>query len=485
MNRKPVAAAIVSALLMQSVAYADIEGELQNMLMTAASAPSGYNSTNRTGAFFGSANVRTPIKNYTLINWDPPRISAGCGGIDLHLGAFSMINGEAFKQMLRSIMANAAGYFFQLAIQTICGSCAATLNSLADKINNMNVNSLNSCRTAKSIVGGIFDADQNGKIDTALDFSALANTVNQSKTDFAKAITDITDLGPQASLASSKDINPKLGNAVARRIEAKTEVINALLNDSNWNDYLLTLIGTTIVPATSDGSCNDVYGKTENKCVTTVRPYLPMSLQQFLDGNPQDLAGIQYLKCDTWTGTNLCEKPKPAKLPFKGVHAFVHKQLYGTYDVTSLEPAPDSILERLINGKGLSTAQSNFLAATQFRILPAMVKAQRGGPDAITNVVRVGETFVVEEIRFELARSIVNAVRAIASGADVKEITTPGAQVPPPKDIADALKRMDDQLFVMQQQQIANIQNYPEKITSFLRAANTMVPAIPMANLKR
>lgn len=485
MIKRAIYVTLCASMLTQTVAFADIDSELKSMLMTAANAPSGYNSTSRTGAFFGSASVRTPIKNYTVINWDPPRINAGCGGIDLHLGSFSMINAEAFKQMLRSIMSNAAGYFFQLAIETICGKCAATLNALADKINNMNINSLNSCRAAKSIVGGIFDHDGNGKIDTALDFSVFQKTYEGAKTDFAKAITDITDTGSQAMLADGKEKNPKLGNPVARRIAAKGTVVSALLTDANWNDYLLTLIGTTIVPASSDAACNDVYGQTENKCTTSVRPYLPMTLDQFLEGNPNGLDGIQYLKCDTWSDTSTCEKPTATKLPWKGIKAFVHMQLFGTADVTSLDPAEGSIMYLIIKGKPLSADQSAFLAATQFRIMPVIVKAQRAGPDAIVNAVHVAETYMVDEIRMEMARSIVNAIRSIASGSDVKTVATPGAQVPPPKEIADALKKMDDQLFAMQQQQGLNIQNYPEKITNFLRAANAMVPAIPMANLKK
>lgn len=47
-----------------------------------------------------------------------PDINAGCGGIDAYLGSFSFINGEQLQRFVKQIMSNAAGYFFDLALQT-------------------------------------------------------------------------------------------------------------------------------------------------------------------------------------------------------------------------------------------------------------------------------------------------------------------------------------------------------------------------------
>ncbi len=48
-----------------------------------------------------------------------PDINAGCGGIDAYLGSFSFINGDQLQRFVKQIMSNAAGYFFDLALQAI------------------------------------------------------------------------------------------------------------------------------------------------------------------------------------------------------------------------------------------------------------------------------------------------------------------------------------------------------------------------------
>ncbi|EKT6340671.1 conjugal transfer protein TraH, partial [Escherichia coli] len=66
----------------------------------------------------GSLYARTQVKNVQLISMTLPDINAGCGGIDAYLGSFSFINGEQLQRFVKQIMSNAAGYFFDLALQT-------------------------------------------------------------------------------------------------------------------------------------------------------------------------------------------------------------------------------------------------------------------------------------------------------------------------------------------------------------------------------
>ena len=69
-------------------------------------------------AYGGSLYARTQVKNVQLISMTLPDINAGCGGIDAYLGSFSFINGEQLQRFVKQIMSNAAGYFFDLALQT-------------------------------------------------------------------------------------------------------------------------------------------------------------------------------------------------------------------------------------------------------------------------------------------------------------------------------------------------------------------------------
>ncbi|MCZ0198736.1 conjugal transfer protein TraH [Escherichia coli] len=69
-------------------------------------------------AYGGSLYARTQVKNVQLISMTLPDINAGCGGIDAYLGSFSFINSEQLQRFVKQIMSNAAGYFFDLALQT-------------------------------------------------------------------------------------------------------------------------------------------------------------------------------------------------------------------------------------------------------------------------------------------------------------------------------------------------------------------------------
>ncbi|MFP1557013.1 conjugal transfer protein TraH [Escherichia coli] len=81
-------------------------------------------------------------------------INAGCGGIDAYLGSFSFINGEQLQRFVKQIMSNAAGYFFDLALQTTVPEIKTAkdfLQKMASDINSMN---LSSCQAAQGIIGG-------------------------------------------------------------------------------------------------------------------------------------------------------------------------------------------------------------------------------------------------------------------------------------------------------------------------------------------
>ncbi|MBW9878849.1 conjugal transfer protein TraH, partial [Escherichia coli] len=83
-----------------------------------------------------------------LISMTLPDINAGCGGIDAYLGSFSFINGDQLQRFVKQIMSNAAGYFFDLALQATVPEIKTAkdfLQKMASDINSMN---LSSCQVA-------------------------------------------------------------------------------------------------------------------------------------------------------------------------------------------------------------------------------------------------------------------------------------------------------------------------------------------------
>jgi conjugative transfer pilus assembly protein TraH len=101
----------------------------------------------------GSLYARTQVKTIQLVSMTLPDINAGCGGIDAYLGSF--INSEQLQRFGKQIMSNAAGYFFDLALQTTVPEIKTAkdfLQKMASDINSMN---LSSCQAAQGMSGAV------------------------------------------------------------------------------------------------------------------------------------------------------------------------------------------------------------------------------------------------------------------------------------------------------------------------------------------
>ncbi|MGT5152636.1 conjugal transfer pilus assembly protein TraH, partial [Escherichia coli] len=126
-------------------------------------------------AYGGSLYARTQVKNVQLISMTLPDINAGCGGIDAYLGSFSFINGEQLQRFVKQIMSNAAGYFFDLALQTTVPEIKTAkdfVQKMASDINSMN---LSSCQAAQGIIGGLFPRTQVSQQKVCQDIAGESN----------------------------------------------------------------------------------------------------------------------------------------------------------------------------------------------------------------------------------------------------------------------------------------------------------------------
>ena len=80
----------VAAMAISSASAAGLSGVLDGMF-TNVTAPDVVSNQFRGTISGGGVYVRAPISNLQVMSLDPPRLSIGCGGIDLYLGSFSFI----------------------------------------------------------------------------------------------------------------------------------------------------------------------------------------------------------------------------------------------------------------------------------------------------------------------------------------------------------------------------------------------------------
>lgn len=103
----------------------------------------------------GNITVRTPIKSAPRFSFDPPTVTAGCGGFDLYGGNLSYPDKEQFIQMGRAIIGNLKGAAFQLAMEVVCAPCASVMEKVRDTVNDLNFTDMNSCQIAEQMASSV------------------------------------------------------------------------------------------------------------------------------------------------------------------------------------------------------------------------------------------------------------------------------------------------------------------------------------------
>lgn len=127
----------------------------------------------------GGFSLRTQTSREPLLNIQPPRINAGCGGIDVFWGSFSYLNPEYLIQAFQNILSAAPAYAFKLALQQLCDPCddvMSALQQMAQAINNI---ALDECGSAQAMVnlGGDAIASMLG-MDSQTSSSSFGNWVS-------------------------------------------------------------------------------------------------------------------------------------------------------------------------------------------------------------------------------------------------------------------------------------------------------------------
>ncbi|ASN18258.1 conjugal transfer protein TraH (plasmid) [Pantoea ananatis] len=155
----------LAALTISNPVLADVQGDLNGYFsslgfdgnVSQAQAWQGQAAGYITG---GSIYLRNPVKQVQLISMQVPSLNAGCGGIDAYLGSFSFINGAELQRFVKQIMSNAAGYAFDLALQTMVPELKQAKDFLQKLASDVNSANMSSCQAAQGIIGGLWPVSQ-------------------------------------------------------------------------------------------------------------------------------------------------------------------------------------------------------------------------------------------------------------------------------------------------------------------------------------
>jgi conjugative transfer pilus assembly protein TraH len=240
-----------SMLLSPNIARADLLGDLADFWEKSGggvnvTGPSSYNGQRAGYATLGSVQVKTRNRTSSLANIQLPSLRAGCGGIDVFAGSFSFISEEELIHLMEAIMQNAAGFAFELALESMSPAVQETVAKLRDLVQQVNAMNINSCEAGQLLAGSLWP-----KVDSAQ--AHICTTIGSYTGWFADQVSsrhecrnfnkqqDVINSAPE----SMRDQIPVNINYAWQAIQKN----NFLRSDRTLAEFFMTLTGTIITKA--------------------------------------------------------------------------------------------------------------------------------------------------------------------------------------------------------------------------------------------
>ena len=279
------------------------------------------------GGYLGGLQVRVPVRNFNLLSVDAPRFHAGCSGIDLYLGSFSMMSAEALSGVLRSIIASAGGYAVQMAIEAICPPCANYVSKFQTLMSQLNSGAMNTCQIGKTIALGAA-ANLFNDEEKAQKYEQEAAVTTNSVNDIYEAMTRVFT-SPNANRGAAQDKSTAYGNSLVNSLAtsgAAEGLDEALLGgQQNAIELMMNLFGFAVTPTTDQGGSGS--NPREDKV------YQPLlSYNDLKNGRSGDEGAQKINACASSLlsfGSNDCQHIEPKSFTFNGIKRGIVRQLAG------------------------------------------------------------------------------------------------------------------------------------------------------------
>jgi len=170
--------------------------------------PSSVEGATRHYYSLGGAYLRWKTGDLRPFSVTPPRISLGCGGIDVFWGSFSVMDFDYAVERLKQIISAAAPFAFFYALGTLCEKCKQIASTLDNAANFLNQISIDTCQSGRAIaaylVKGESPKEHLGNLYATLH---TVHTHAESYWDFVKSFKNWTgSTGNVVEAAPPKDV---------------------------------------------------------------------------------------------------------------------------------------------------------------------------------------------------------------------------------------------------------------------------------------
>lgn len=203
----------------------------------------------------GGYVFKAPRNDFTPFHYSPPKLSAGCGGIDLFMGAFSIPSKDEFVNYLKAIGSSLPGLAFQLALQTLSPDLSEQVTSFRDLIREYSAHFQDSCSAAQKIL------DMSGAQGymEKLKYSTANSLRERGIVSDAYEATEKTRANGSVLFDYAPTRKDTGGNVIdAPQLNLTWSLLNGGQLTSSYpkelKEVMMTLVGTTIYVKTGEGA---------------------------------------------------------------------------------------------------------------------------------------------------------------------------------------------------------------------------------------
>ncbi len=231
----------------------DLEGFFHKMGSSAnVTTPGAFQD--QAGGYYsgGGIALRNRSKNAQLMTLQLPKMSAGCGGIDIFSGGFSFISSTELVNTLKAIGADAVSYGFMLAMKTMAPSVQSVISELQNMASEVNRANINSCEMATTLVGGLWPK---GDIASRHVCTSLGLSSGALK-DWAAARHSCGIGQSSSTIMNGKNSSEEYKNILVNEFNVAWEVLKKnsyLFKDKEFAELCMTISGTIVAYKDASG----------------------------------------------------------------------------------------------------------------------------------------------------------------------------------------------------------------------------------------
>lgn len=224
---------LISSILCLSL-NADMQSYLNNTIKANYQEAGSYKGQVRGAYSLGGAKIKYGVSSsYSPINIQLPSLKMGCGGIDATFGSFSILNEEYLINFLKSVMAQAPAFLWQLALSTLDKDTQTIINELQKAVAAANSFNLNACATSQKL----FDYSKSFFED------GVQSSLNSGATDDSIAQREKSSIAQLTDYINSANSFFNDTNKTKESLEKKV-FLGSLLDKSFKNSTVKNIFGT-------------------------------------------------------------------------------------------------------------------------------------------------------------------------------------------------------------------------------------------------